>query len=108
MRAINRLNRYLWPDKTPSTLPGPLLKPINAVRIAWAEPYARHYLVQYWAGDDPLKQPARGTGVTVPGGSITNGAGGRVTLQLAPTPMPVRFLRIWMTASSNTCDSHAL
>src|SRR6202041_327374 len=28
------------------------------------------------------------------------------TLQLSSTPSPVRFLRILMTESSNTCDSH--
>ena len=81
-------------------------QPINAMRIAWADPYARRYLVQYWIGEDPMKQPTRGSWVTFPGGAISNGQGGAVTLQLASSPMPIRFLRIWMTESSNTCDSH--
>ena len=29
-----------------------------------------------------------------------------MTLSLASVPMPVRYLRIWMTESSNTCDTH--
>jgi F5/8 type C domain len=82
------------------------LLPISAVRIAWAEPYARQYLVQYWTGEDPIKLPARGTWVTFPGGIVRDGKGGTATLPLSSTPMPARFLRIWMTESSNTCDSH--
>jgi hypothetical protein len=44
--------------------------------------------------------------VTFPAGVITNGKGGTVALQLTQSPMMVRFVRIWMTESSNTCDSH--
>ncbi len=80
--------------------------PVSALRIAWAEPYARRYLVQRFTGDDPIKQPAKGAWLTFPGGAIAEGHGGTVTLPLAPTPVPVRFLRIWMTESSNTCDTH--
>ena len=79
---------------------------INALRIAWAEPYARQYVVQYWTGDEAIKQPTKGAWVMFPLGSVANGKGGTETLTLTPVPMPVRFLRIWMTESSNTCDSH--
>ena len=80
--------------------------PINALRIAWAAPYARRYVVQYWTGEDPIKQATKGTWVAFPGGSVENGAGGTAVLKLASSPMPVRFIRIWMTESSNTCDTH--
>ena len=80
--------------------------PVNAIRIAWGEPYARHYLVQHWTGEDPLKQPTKGTWITFPGGTITEGKGDTAVLKLSSSPVPVRFLRIWMTESSNTCDSH--
>jgi F5/8 type C domain len=80
---------------------------VNAIRISWAEPYARHYLVQYWTGgENPIKQPTKGTWITFRGGTITNGSGGKVTLQLNPDPVTVRYLRISMSESSNTCDSH--
>jgi len=79
---------------------------IDSMRMEWAAPYATHYLVQYWTGDDPIHAPTRGIWQTFPGGSIANGQGGMATIQLASNPMPVRFLRIWMTESSNTCDSH--
>jgi hypothetical protein len=80
--------------------------PINAIRIAWAEPYAKRYRVQYWTGEQPIQQPTRGSWVTFAGGAVDDGKGGTVTLPLNSTPLPVRFLRIWMTESSNTCDTH--
>jgi hypothetical protein len=76
------------------------------LRIAWADPFARRYTVQYWTGEDPIKQPTKGAWLAFPGGMVTDGAGGTVTLGLAPSPQPVRFLRIWMTESSDTCDTH--
>lgn len=80
--------------------------PINALRIAWADPYAKRYRVQYWTGEQPIQQPTKGSWITFSGGAVDNGQGGTVTLPLSPGPMPVRYLRIWMTDSSDTCDSH--
>jgi hypothetical protein len=82
---------------------------VNAIRIAWAEPYAVHYLVQYWTGTeafDPIKHPTAGVWQTFPGGTITGGRGGTVVLALSAAPVPVQFIRILMTESSNTCDTH--
>jgi hypothetical protein len=81
-------------------------QPINALRISWGVPYAKQYLVQYFNGDEAIKFPAKGAWVTFPAGVVTNGSGGSVTLQLTNSPITVRFLRVWMTESSNTCDSH--
>jgi hypothetical protein len=79
---------------------------VNSMRIAWAEPYATHYLVQYWTGGDPIREPTRGVWQTFPHGTVTNGKGESEAVRLAADPMPVRFLRILMTESSNTCGSH--
>jgi len=79
---------------------------INAIRIGWADPYARSYLVQYWTGEDPIRQATKGTWLTFPGGTITDSLGGDATLQLSRLPMPVRFVRILMKDSSNSCDTH--
>jgi len=79
---------------------------INAIRIAWADPYARSYLVQYWTGEDPMRQPTKGTWLTFPGGTITDSLGGGAALQLSRLPIPVRFIRILMKDSSNSCDTH--
>jgi hypothetical protein len=81
-------------------------RPLNAMRIAWAEPFARQYVVQYWSGDDPIKKPAQGAWIAFPNGVINDGQGGNATIQLSVPPMPVQYLRILMTRSSNTCDTH--
>ena len=81
-------------------------EPINAIRLAWANPYARSYEVQYWTGENPMDKPTLGTWNTFPEGIIRNGEGGTVTLKLAPSPVSARFLRIWMTESSYTPDTH--
>ena len=80
---------------------------INAIRIAWAAPYATKYRVQYWTGDrDPFRAPAGGIWQSFPLGSVKDGKGETVTLRLASWMTPVRYLRIWMTMSSGTCDTH--
>ncbi len=79
---------------------------VTAIRIAWAEPYATKYLVQYWTGDDPIRKPTAGVWQTFPAEAVTDGKGGNATLQLAMQPLPVQFIRILMTSSSNTCDTH--
>jgi F5/8 type C domain len=76
---------------------------VSSIRIAWGEPYARRYLVQYWTGDDPIKAPTRGTWQAFAQGAITDGKGRVETIRLSGSPVAVRFVRIWMTESSNTC-----
>jgi hypothetical protein len=79
---------------------------VTAIRIAWGQPHATNYLVQYWTGDDPIRKPTAGVWQTFPGGVVTDGKGGSVTLRLAVEPLAVQYVRILMTASSNTCDTH--
>ena len=80
-------------------------QPVDSIRIAWSEPYATHYVVQYWTGDDPIKSPTRGVWESFHRGSVSTGKGGIETVRLAAVPLDVRFVRIWMTESSNTCDA---
>jgi F5/8 type C domain len=81
---------------------------VDAIRIAWANPYARRYAVQFWTGTlEPFYDgTTNGTWQTFPKGYVTKGKGGTVTLKLVTGTIPARYLRIWMTESSNTCDSH--
>lgn len=79
---------------------------LTAIQIDWADPYAKKYLVQYWTGINPIEEAANGSWVTFPGGAVTDGKGGKVTLQLSRAPTVVRWVRIWMTESSGTCDTH--
>jgi hypothetical protein len=80
-------------------------QPVDSIRIAWGEPYATRYLVQYWIGDDPIKLPTRGAWQTFSQAAVTTGKGGAETVRLVTAPVTVRFVRIWMTESSNTCDA---
>jgi hypothetical protein len=81
---------------------------VNAIRIAWANPYARKYAVQFWTGLlEPFYEGTEaGTWQTFPKGYFTEGQGGTVTLKLVTGTISARYLRIWMTESSNTCDTH--
>lgn len=79
---------------------------IDSIRIAWTDPYATRFQIQYFTGDDPIHAPTRGAWITFPNGNINNGKGKADLLRLAPSPISVRFIRIWMTESSNTCDTH--
>lgn len=83
-------------------------KPVSAIRIAWASPYARMYEVDYWVGKNPLdfdRGPV-GEWIAFPSGRVRNAPGDTVTLKLAEAPVSTRYIRIWMTESSNTCDLH--
>jgi hypothetical protein len=85
---------------------------ISAIRIVWANPYARKYDVQYWIGEDEferqdaLNRQTTGVWTTFPSGEVQDAKGGTPLLKLASIPVRTRFLRIWMTESSNTCDTH--
>ncbi len=82
-------------------------QPVDTVRIAWADPYATDFLVQYWTGtEEPMHYPTRGVWKTFPFGELRDAKGGTQTIRLSNGPASVRFLRIWMTVSSNTCDTH--
>jgi len=78
-------------------------QPVDSIRIAWGEPYATRYIVEYFTGDDPIKTPTHGVWQTFLGGQVAQGKGGVETIRLDHAPLVIRFLRIWMTESSNTC-----
>lgn len=80
---------------------------IDGMQIAWANPYARNYVVEYWTGkEDALNRQTAGDWVKFPQGEVSGGTGGSKVQRLADHPIVTRFLRIWMTESSNTCDTH--
>jgi hypothetical protein len=80
---------------------------VNAIRIAWAEPYARVYKVQYWVGDgDAMNEQDKGQWKTFVSGEVKDEKGGTPTIVLASSPVSAKFVRVLMTQSSNTCDTH--
>ena len=47
---------------------------IDAIQIAWANPYATKYVVEYWTGkEDALSKPTAGLGCNFPQGEVTGG-----------------------------------
>jgi hypothetical protein len=83
-------------------------KPVDAIRIAWASPYAVTYQVEYWVGKQALDfdRGPQGEWKTFPSGAVKSSPGGTVTLKLADAPVSTQYVRILMTESSNTCDLH--
>jgi hypothetical protein len=81
---------------------------IDAARILWGAPFARHYLVQYWSGIDrylPGKEVATPDGrwTTFPHGDVTlAGDPAEGVTRLADAPIRVHFVRILMLQSSET------
>lgn len=85
--------------------------PLDALRIAWGDPYATRFRVQRYVGGPDAVALAPGRWRDFPDGSFGGGThpdrslGGSQhmqTLRLAPTPIRVRFVRILMSASSHT------
>jgi F5/8 type C domain-containing protein len=80
---------------------------VNAIRIAWAEPFARAYQVQYWLGDgDAMDEQDKGEWKTFASGNVADGKGGTNTIRLDSSPVSTKYVRVLMTQSSNTCDTH--
>ncbi|MBV8638568.1 MAG: discoidin domain-containing protein [Candidatus Eremiobacteraeota bacterium] len=80
---------------------------VNAVRIAWTNPYATRYRVEYWRGEgDAILDQGNGSWVPFAQGDVSNTSADARVVQVATAPQTVRWVRLWMTASSNTCDTH--
>jgi hypothetical protein len=86
---------------------------VSAVQIAWKDPFAVTYQVEYWDGASGKERDALdfdrgpdGTWKVFPNGAMKNAKGGMVTLKLTDAPVTTRFIRVLMTESSNTCDEH--
>lgn len=80
---------------------------VDAIRIAWAEPFAQVYRVEYWFGKgDAMDDQDKGAWKTFVAGSVSNGRGGIETIRLGSPPVQTQYLRVLMLKSSNTCDTH--
>jgi hypothetical protein len=55
---------------------------------------------------NPIEEAAAGSWVTFPEGAVTEGKGGQAALKLSRGPVRSRWVRVWMTESSGTCDTH--
>lgn len=75
-------------------------RPVDAVRIDWATPYATAYQVQHWTGEDDYDPDGRW--ITFPDGDVRSARGGTETRRLVERPIKARFLRILLLRSSHT------
>jgi hypothetical protein len=76
---------------------------VDALRIAWAQPYATRFSVQWYVGPSAVMLAGHPPGYwrDFPRGRI-RGHPGAQTLRLASTPVMARFVRVLMYASSHT------
>jgi hypothetical protein len=79
-------------------------KPVNAIRIHWAAPYAKRYRVEYWPGEDPMHLHADDDDDWQPfaRGNVDDAHGDDQLIRLADRPRAIRFVRIVMNRSSET------
>jgi hypothetical protein len=84
------------------------VEPVTHIAIHWAVPFARTYEIHYWTGEHPMDKPAAGAWAGFPNSAQTNGSGGLVSIEVSRVPMPVRFLRIWMTESAGAPTEHVM
>ncbi|MDB4910999.1 MAG: type protein [Gemmatimonadetes bacterium] len=83
---------------------------VNTIRIAWANPFATDFRVQYWRGDvvNDIDESPSGRWVTFPRGDVHASPGGDQQLSLADSAIPTRFVRLILTRSSHTAEAGAL
>jgi hypothetical protein len=77
--------------------------PVDAVRIAWAEPWAARFAVQRWVGGNAIyiDGPVSGRW-TAFGPAEVRGHAGMQTVRVATAPQVVRFVRVLMSRSSHS------
>jgi hypothetical protein len=86
-----------------------IARAVNSIHIRWVNPYAVAYVVQYWIGDSNAMDwdmGPNGLWKAFKSGAVMNGSGGDVHLKLSDEPVTARFIRVLMTKSSGTCDTH--
>ncbi len=79
-------------------------KLINCIRIHWGAPYAQQYRVEYWNGEDPMHLHAdrKDEWRPFPNAAVSQGSGSDESVRLCAKPLPVRFVRVVMSRSSQT------
>ncbi|MBV8245119.1 MAG: discoidin domain-containing protein [Candidatus Eremiobacteraeota bacterium] len=78
---------------------------VDALRIAWADPYATKYQLAYWTGADAIGDPGHGAWKPFAQTAFTQRSRTTRTLSLG-APAKTEFVRLLMTDSSNSCDTH--
>ena len=88
-------------------------KPVNALRVVWAQPFATQFRVEYALTDETLMDKLSfnpqdtETWHTFPRGAVSDGKGGDGLLRLSDAPVSVRYVRILLNESSHTSPVHS-
>lgn len=79
-------------------------KPIDAIRILWAQPFATRYAVEFgeFVGEEDLSQRLPTEWHPFPQVTSVKGTGGNALLKLSEAPLTVRYVRIVLNESSGT------
>jgi hypothetical protein len=79
-------------------------KPIDAIRILWAQPFATNYSIEFgeFVGEEDLSQRLPTEWHAFPQGNIGKGTGGNALLKLSTKPLTVRYVRIVLNQNSGT------
>jgi len=81
------------------------IQPVNAIAIAWADPFATKLAIQYgdFVGPEDLSQRLPTDWHTFPNGDITNTRSRhQPVIQLSPRPIRARYIRLRLDESSET------
>ncbi|WP_157366200.1 discoidin domain-containing protein [Arthrobacter sp. Soil763] len=78
--------------------------PVDTVRFDWGTPYATSFKVQRWQGRDARFPVDNGTWRDFPQ-AAHRGTGGSQSVRVAAKPVDVQYLRILLTADSNTAPA---
>ena len=79
-------------------------KPIDAIKISWAQPFATEYSIEFgeFVGEEDLSQRLPTEWHAFPEGGRVKGTGGSPLLKLAKAPLTVRYVRLVLNQSSGT------
>ena len=82
---------------------------VNAIRLAWADPFATDFRVQYWRGEvvNDIDESPPGKWITFARGDIHGNSGGDQRLTLADSTISTRFVRLILITSSHTAPAGA-
>jgi hypothetical protein len=77
---------------------------VNAVKIAWGEPFATEFTVQHgdFVGPADLSQRLPTDWHAFPGGDVRNNRGGAQVIRLSNDALPVRYIRVRLHESSKS------
>jgi hypothetical protein len=75
--------------------------PLDAMRIAWARPWARRFRIQFWQGRDEYDKAGRWVDF-VHGAQVRASFAGDEVVRLSDAPVEARFVRLLLTKSSET------